>query len=350
MPSLANKKIAVTGAGGFLGRAVVRVLVAEGASVTALLRSGHDADAMRALGAIPVQAPLVAGPALQAAMRDHDVLVHLAYDVRADAAANLAAFDAVYGAAQGAGVGHFVHASSVVVYDDWPSDTVLTEESSIGRVPAHGYRAAKIEMARRLMEGPLPATVLEPTIIWGPGSEIWTEGPMHQLRHGGMVLPKPCGRAPLLFVDDAARAFALAAALEEPGHDRFLVTGPETPSWEALFQGYAAIVGGTLLREPLQTLRDALPPASNGPSKPGMAARVSQALRAILGRKRFKSLMSAASRLRPPGGPARPDRFRLTLFATSPVIDIARAKSRLRFAPRIGLAPGLDQIRKQSSQ
>ncbi len=347
MPALANKQIAVTGAGGFLGRAVVSGLIAEGAKVTALQRSKHDFASLRAAGAHPVLAPLVKGPALDQALQGQDVVIHLAYDVRADADSNIKAFTALYDAAQQAGVAHFVHASSVVVYDDWPSNTVLTEDSPIGGTPAHGYRAAKIAMSDSLMRGPLPATVLEPTIIWGKGGEIWTEGPMAQLKQGGIVVPDPCGHAPLLHVDDAAHAFVLAAGLRAPGKDRFLVSGSDTPTWDALFEGYTRIVGGQVIREDLETLRNQTPAPSGPPGKPGLAAKVSKAARQIMGRKRFQKVLDHVNTLRPSNGPARPDHFRLSLFTSSPIIDTSRVQKHLGFESRVDLKEGLAQFWKQ---
>lgn len=343
---LEGKRIALTGASGFIGKAALRALVAGGAEATALLRGRHGADAVEAAGARAVRAPLVTGPALVRGLTGIEVLVHLAYDVRADAAANLAAFDALLAAAQEAGVRHIVHASSVVVYDDWPA-SALTEASPIGVAVASGYRAAKIAMEQRLLAGPIPATILQPTIVWGAGSDLWTERPIRALRGGGFVLPEPCGLAPLVHVDDVASAIARAAALSKPASERLLVTGPESPPWEALLEGYRAIAGGSLIREPADKLRAALGPVPppSAPSGPSAAARISAALRALLGRKRFDSLLDLAARLRPAAGPLRPGRADLALFTASPRIDTRKAQALLGWQPAIGLDGGLALLR-----
>ena len=346
---LAGRRIALTGAGGFLGRAVARELLACGAEVRGLLRQGHEAVRLAAACIEPVVAPLRAGPALARAMEGCDTLVHLAYDLRADAATNLAMFDAAMAAAGQAGITRIVHASSIVVYDDWPAGEPISETAPIGRVPAAGYRQAKISMEDRLLSGAIPAAVLQPTIVWGPGSDQWTTGPMRQLRHGGLVLPDPCGRAPLVHVDDVARAFALAAGLENLGQERFIVNGPEAPGWDALFEGYAALCGGTLLREDLSDMRNriGLPPADVHETPPGLAATVSRHLRALVGRRRFDALRDRVLALRPASGPTHPNPFLLSLYAASPQIDSPLARNRLGFEPVVNLAAGLAMLRQQ---
>ena len=65
------------------------------------------------------------------------------------ARADRAAFDALLAAAGRAGVGRIVHASSIVVYDDWPGGDAegrIDEDSPRHGTPASGYRAAKLAM------------------------------------------------------------------------------------------------------------------------------------------------------------------------------------------------------------
>lgn len=343
---LEGRRIALTGASGFIGRAALAALVGGGAQVTALLRSRHGAAAVEAAGGTARITTLRPGAALDAALAGAEVLVHLAYDVRADATTNLAAFDALNAAARNSGVRRIVHMSSVVVYDDWPRGA-LDESSPIGVLPAQGYRAAKIAMEQRLLAGPISATILQPTIVWGAGSDLWTERPIRAMRGGGFVLPDPAGRAPLVHGNDVAAAVALAAS-GEGGSQRLLLSGPDDPPWEALFEGYRAIAGGTLLREPAEVLRAALPPivAGSTPARPGTAARVSGALRGVLGRERFERLLGTAAALRPASGPQRPGRADLELFTASPRIAIDKARDVLGWTPRIGLEHGLAMVRE----
>ncbi|MEO6093140.1 MAG: NAD-dependent epimerase/dehydratase family protein [Novosphingobium sp.] len=344
-PELAGRRVVVTGASGFIGGAAVRALIAAGAQVTALTRSRDGARRFAAEGAKPVVTPLEPGARLDRALAGAEVLVHLAYDMRAGAEPNLAAFAAVLDVARRAGIGHIVHVSSVVVYDAWPKGRI-DEESSVGTRPAQGYRAAKIAMEEQLLAGPLAATILQPTIVWGPGSALWTERPMRQLRAGGLVLPDPWGRAPLVHVEDVARAIVAATALPAPGRARVLISGPDTPGWNTLFEAYRTIVGGTLIREPAEFLCAALgPEARTSPAGPSATARVSAALRRVLGHHRFEQLLERAARLRPAPPPARPAAADLALFTASPLIDTSRAEALLGHVSLIGFEDGLAMLR-----
>ncbi len=165
------------------------------------------------------------------------------------------------------------------------------------------YRQAKIEMERRLMAGPLPAAILQPTIVWGPGSTLWTDGFARALLAGGVVIPEPEGICNGVFVDDVVQACLKAALLPDLGQERFVISGPEPFAWSALVDGYAAILGTNgATRVAAAEIEKALGPvpveggADHGPS---LAARISAAGRRVLGHRRFEALVAfAKSKLR----------------------------------------------------
>lgn len=350
--NLEGSRIAVTGATGFIGRALCAELVRSGADVTALLRSHHGKNLMSSYAVKGIVAPLVAGQALNNALSGHDTLINLAYDIRASASANLTAFDALLSAATQANVKHIIHLSSVVVYDDWPCGDAkghISETSRSYAVGLHGYRAAKIEMESQLQAQPIPATILQPTIVYGPGSEQWTLAQINALRNGGIVLPDPCGKCALVHVDDVVQAVLLAAALAQPTTDRFLISGPETPKWDLLFSEYARIAGAEPPhKEPLNELLRRLPAVSqNRRPAPSFAARVGSALRQIIGRQRFDRLKSRVLGLSGASGPLWPDATQLALYSASPLIDISHARYILGYIPKTTLKNGLDTIVEQ---
>ncbi len=346
---LAGRQVAVTGAGGFIGSRIVATLLAEGARVTALLRSAHDAARLRAMGAQVAVAPLKAGAragaALDGALAGADVLVHAAHDMRAGLSENLAGFDALMAAASRAGVARVVHLSSAVVYDDWP-DGALSEDSAISTDTGGDYRQAKITMENRLLEADIDVAILQPTIVYGPGSAFWTEAPLAALAASGVVLPEPCGLCPAVHVQDVARAVALAAAAPARLHDRFLIAGPDAPGWDAFYDGYRAILGrGEILRRPVAELAARLgPDPAGGGGGPSAAARLSALARRLIGSRRFDRLLA---RLRPRArGPVWPDRHLLALYRARPEISTARARQALGYVPQVDFATGLAGIAK----
>ncbi len=348
---LRGRRIALTGAGGFIGRHVLSALVADGARVTAILRGGHDRAAIERTGAAVVIAPLTDPARTAGALAGHDTVCHFAYDVRAPGEANVAALALLTRAAAAAGVARLVHASSVVVYDDWPNGA-LTEAAPAGSAGGGAYRQAKIAMERMLADGPMPAIILQPTIVYGPGSALWTDKPMAALGRGTVVLPDPPGLCPAVHAADVAEATVLAVALADPGRcERFLISGPDMITWADLFRGYARMLGtGEVRLEPHSALLDRLgpaPAATAGSSGPSAAARISAALRTAVGSRRFDRIMARLGSAR---GPAVtwPDRSALSLYSARPVILPEAARNRLGFVARLSFAQGLETIRAQS--
>ena len=341
---LAGRRVVVTGATGFIGRRVVPALRASGAEVTVLARGA-------ASGSVPAGVRWVTGDLgrrgdLDKALSGQEVLVHLAYDVRSSAAKNLAAFDLLIAAANAAGIGRIVHTSSIVVYDGWP-DADLDESAPMLRAGGSPYRRAKIAMEERLMAGHLPALILEPTLVYGPGSALWTDLFAEWLASGRIVQPEPEGRCNAVYVDDLAQAVLRAAALPDPGRERFIISGAAPSAWTDLLTGYAKILGrGEIRHEPYATLAARLGPrpaeTEPVPDTPSLAARVSGVARQLMGRERFEGFVRAAkARLGSKGGDHYPDWHLLELFAGKGTCRIDHARARLGYTPAFGLAEGL---------
>lgn len=350
--ALAGRNVVVTGAAGFIGRRLVAALVARGAAVTAVERRAPlRSRPLHPVGAAVrrVAADLARPESLRAAIAGADVLFHLAYDIRDGAAGNLAAFDGVLAAARDGGVRRIVHASSIVVYDGWP-DGVLREDQTWGSPGGGAYRQAKIAMERRLLASDIEAAILQPTLVYGSGSALWTEIPLRALASGGLVLPEPAGLAALVHAEDVAAAAVAAAELPELGHERFIVSAPPV-AWEDYISGLAAIAGGAgLFRLPAAEVAARLGPgtaAADAGSGPPLAAWVSAVLRRHVGHARVEAAAGALRRFRGRAGPLWPDRFMLDLYTARPALPPGATALRLGFMPRVTLRQGLDEIGQQ---
>ena len=337
---LEGRRVLVTGATGFIGRRLTAALGAAKAEVTVLARSRSG------LSALPpgVRAEIGAMERASAeTLKGVEVLFNLAYDVRAPAAANLAAFDRLLAAAAAARVGRIVHLSSIVVHDAWPGGD-CTEDGGMDRPGGGPYRQAKIAMERRLMAGPLPAAILQPTIVYGPGSSLWTDAFAEALLAGGVILPEPEGLCNGVYVDDVAQACLKAAVLPGLGRERFIVSGPEPFRWSDLLSGYAAILGrGEVRRLPAAELERALGPKpdENGDGSPSAAARVSALARRLIGHRRFEALVRAAKRRLSRGGMLHPNHHLLEEYRGAGICRIDHARTRLGYRPAFDLQRGL---------
>ena len=350
--ALKGRRVFVTGATGFIGRRLTAALIRDGAEVGVLTRSRSGLSDLPK-GVRPVIGGIGDVAAL-GAFKGVEVLFNLAYDVRAAATENVAGFDRLILAAEAAGVRRSVHLSSIVVNDAWPAAD-CTEAGTIDRPGGSAYRQAKIAMERRLLAGSLPAAILRPTIVYGPGSALWTDGFAAALLAGGVVLPEPEGCCNGVFVDDVVQACLRAAALPGLGRERFVISGPEPFPWSALLEGYAAILGrGEVFRVPVADLLAGLGPRPDESEDrpPSPAARVSALLRRLIGHRRFEELVGRARRRLKKGARLEPSHHLLEEFTGAGTCRIDLARARLGYAPAYDLGRGLaataDHLRRMA--
>lgn len=200
--------LVITGAGGFLGRAVARGAQARGHAVRALTRA--DLDLAR-----DDPAPVLEGA---------DCVIHLAGSLSGDwadqARDTLGGTARLISALQGMALPpRVVLASSIAVYDA-DADGVVTEATPLEAAPARrdAYARAKIAQEAMLRDSGLRHTILRPGAIIGPG-RVWNAHPGPVIG-GVLVLMERRGEVPLVSLSDCARAFVLAAGL--PGEGRAL--------------------------------------------------------------------------------------------------------------------------------
>ncbi|GHH86867.1 NAD-dependent epimerase [Streptomyces sulfonofaciens] len=115
-------KVFVTGGSGYIGRAVIRVLLRQGHTVRALARSERAALALQVLGAEPVRGSLTDLSVLNATAARADAVIHLAQAETGEE--DLAAATAMQ---DGVGAGTYVHTGGTWVYGD--TDGVADEDA-----------------------------------------------------------------------------------------------------------------------------------------------------------------------------------------------------------------------------
>lgn len=149
--------VAVTGAGGFVGRRLVGRLRSAGAPVRALVHSAHDVEGLSALGCEVRRVDVRDRDALAAAFAGCRAVVHLVAVIRErrgftfDGVNRQGAANAV-AAAAASGAGRFVHLSA------------------LGASPtAPRYLRSKWEGEEAVRAGGLPAVIFRPSILLGPG-------------------------------------------------------------------------------------------------------------------------------------------------------------------------------------
>jgi len=235
----------VTGAGGFLGQALVRALTTRGARVRALARRPEGLLDHRHVEPLLGDA---ADPALLArAVAGVDVVFHLAGVRRA------AERDEFFRVNVGttrllleACVEHaprlrrFVLAGSRAASP--PSATGCTEAEPPAPTEAYGESKAEAERVAFLYTGQLPVTVARPPRIMGPGDR--ENLILFQLAARGWA-PRFGADPPLSWidVDDCARGLLLLAERPEAVGQAFFLTSDERTSTAGLFRSAGRALG-----------------------------------------------------------------------------------------------------------
>ncbi len=235
----------VTGATGFVGSAVARVLLARGHRLRLLVREGSDRSNIAGLPAEIVVGDLKDTASLECAVAGCDKVAHVAADYRlwvpdpaAMNAANVAGTRALLLAAHRAGAARMVYCSSVaalgLVGDGTPGteDTPVSLDKVIGTYKQSKYLAeqAVLELAR---EG-VPVVVVNPSAPVGPRD-------IKPTPTGKMIADTAAGRMPayvdtglnVVHVDDVAEGHALALERGRVG-ERYILGGEDFSMAELL--------------------------------------------------------------------------------------------------------------------
>ena len=243
--SEAPERVFITGALGFIGRALLERFRDAGAEV-----SGVDRVADSTLGV--VAGDIAAPGSWQEAAGGAELVVHTAalLGFPRDAAGfwevNVRGTRLALEAARDGGAARFVHLSSVVVFGlDFPDGV---DERHPVRPTGEAYVDTKIASEQVVLEahaaGEVEATIVRPGDVYGPGSRPWTVLPVEFLKTRRMALPA-MGRGihSPVYVDDLVDGIGLAAtAPGAAGRVLTLSGGVDVPTRE-FFAHYARMLG-----------------------------------------------------------------------------------------------------------
>ena len=246
--------VLVTGATGFVGSAVARLLLARGQAVRCLARPGGDRRNLAGLGVEIVEGDLNDRASLDRAARGTAALFHVAADYRLWAPRPQELIDTnVQGsrnailAAAAAGTGRIVYTSSVAVLgktkDGSPADedTPVTVNDMIGAYKASKFLAE--EAVRGLIkEHGLDCVIVNPSTPIGPRD-------IKPTPTGRLIVEAASGRVPafvdtglnIVHVDDVAEGHLLAFHKGRAG-ERYILGG-EDMSLRAILAAIAGFVG-----------------------------------------------------------------------------------------------------------
>lgn len=172
-------RILITGATGMVGTAVARRAVEAGHPVRAMVRATSDCSELKLLGVEFVEADIGLPENLPAAVKDVDIVVHAAAHVgdwgpaEKYRAVNVVGLEHLLNAVEREGrLTRWIQISSLGVYP--AGDHYGTEETSpVDLAGLDGYTRTKAEaevlLKRHVEEYQVPAVILRPGFIYGPG-------------------------------------------------------------------------------------------------------------------------------------------------------------------------------------
>jgi uncharacterized protein YbjT (DUF2867 family) len=191
--------VAVTGATGFVGRAVVDRAAGSGLSLRALTRRAQPSRA----GITWIAGALDKPESLATLVEGADAVLHIAGVVNAPdregfVAGNIDGTRAMVEAAKAAGIKRFVHVSSL---------SAREPELSI-------YGWSKRQAEDVVTESGLDWTIVRPSGIYGPHDIEWLD--VFRTARLGLAFMPPPGKLSLIAVEDFARLLTILVATDGP--------------------------------------------------------------------------------------------------------------------------------------
>jgi dihydroflavonol-4-reductase len=254
----------VTGATGFLGSRLVCHLLEQGHQVRALRRAtstddllgGCDGDVTWYTG------DLFDRELLADALTGVDQVFHCAAwlgfggqrsrqrlrRVNVDGTASMV------NACLDAGIGRFIHTSSIAALGRSERSTDCLDESAtwtpsrLNTEYAYSKYLAELEVHRGIAEG-LDAVIVNPSLVIGPGREGENTTQIAEQVRDGKLPFMPPGSTNVVDVDDVVQGMIAAGRVGRTG-ERYLLSGHNLP-WKVILESYARAFGVPPPRGPL---------------------------------------------------------------------------------------------------
>jgi nucleoside-diphosphate-sugar epimerase len=225
----------VTGGSGFVGRNLIRALVARGDEVRALARSESSIKAVEALGAKAAKGDLDDVAAMTEAMRGAQLVYHAAAQTDLKASreqfyqVTVAGTENVLAAARAAGVKRVVHIGTEAVLADGKPIVSADETRPRARHPAGLYPWSKGLAEERVVaanNAGIETVVVRPRFIWGADDTSVLPNIIANVKSGRFRwIAGGRYRTSTCHVANVVEGALLAAAKGKPGEIYFLTDG-----------------------------------------------------------------------------------------------------------------------------
>jgi nucleoside-diphosphate-sugar epimerase len=261
---IARVRILLTGATGYIGRAIAKALQEAGHRITGLARSADAAVQLTQAGMEAVAGDLADPPSIEAAASNSDAVIHAALARGPDTGKlDLDAVEAILRALEGSGR-PFLYTSGVWVMGDTKGRVV--GEIFPPRPPAFvAWRPAVERLVLAATDRKVKGTVIRPAMVYGRGGGV-VAGFVKQAREKGVVRHVGGGENHWSFVhiDALAELYRMAVEQEPAGELLLAADGPafqvKTVAEAAAWAGGAS---GRTETWPLEDARKELGPVAD---------------------------------------------------------------------------------------
>jgi nucleoside-diphosphate-sugar epimerase len=292
-------KVFITGANGFIGRALAVRLRELGAEV-----SGVD---LKADPANHVVEGNTTDPGPWADILDGvETVIHTAAIVGTTAPydeawkVNVLGTRRVLEAAKAAGARRFVHLSSVAAFGfEFPDGVDETYPCRVTGIST--YHDTKVNSEAVVLAahaaGEIDVTVIRPTDVYGPGS-VWVREPLALVKSGQMILPdEGRGIFAVVYIDNFVDGMMLAISSEAAAGHIFTLGDAEAVTCAEYFGRLAAMADGKVRTMPVWLVTRLLGTLGAVQRKLGQASELSAAMMLLLNRPGGYSIEKARTML-----------------------------------------------------
>lgn len=316
-------KVFLTGASGFIGKAVLERLIKEKYEITVLLLPDESEDLVK--GPSIVRGDVTEPSTLSGKMKKQDVVIHLAGSVGFQSWKNCISINRngtqnVIREVKNSGIQRFIHISSVSVYGRVP-DIHIDENFPFKKI-GDPYGDTKIDGENIVNEfarqNKIDLTIIRPTAVYGKGDNKFLPSLVRNLKSGKFrIVGDGNNTVDLINVSDVADFILLVLREDKSIGSVYNLANPDNPTWNEMLEAVTSDLGIPM-------------------PKKHISYKVAYAAAGMM------ELISKFSKKSP-----RLSRYAIRLIGQQYNYVIDRMKQELGFTPAIGLLDGMRECLKE---
>jgi len=240
-------KVAVLGAGGFIGSTIVETFLTSGiAQVVPVVRRAASVAAFSQFNLTAVVADANNQAEVAQAIKGCGAVIHCVWG---PPATNVNSAMATLLACQDANVRRMIYLSTIAVHGYAP-EAGTNDKSPLLENQPFGYGASKARAERHLSQAavtlPVEMVVLRPGPVYGPRSSLWTTGIVDEILSGKACLVEDGrGICNCIYIGNLIEAIRLCLFADrlDIAEQAFIVGDRETITWKQFYGAYAQMLG-----------------------------------------------------------------------------------------------------------